>query len=325
MRYDGEVGEPTLPNFFIVGTGKAGTTSLYRYLRQHPQIYMSPLKEPCYFASEIRLDNLSPPYLRHIRRMSKELAERIGDGRPVRPMGWLIKEWDDYVRLFQNVQAETVVGEASVAYLWSETAAANIAAGMPGAKILMILRDPADRAFSQYLHQLAIGLTSASFREHIEKCMQNADRKISVYHPLLEVGLYYQQVRRYLDRFPRNNMRIYWYEEAWRDPNVFLADLFQFLNVDSTFHADTSRKTLERRAPRFAGMNFLAKQFDFTHRLNEFIPSKLRPALRKALFRGGRDLKMDPKDREYLVDYYREDILKLSTLLNRDLSSWLRM
>src|SRR5436853_7057223 len=97
---DEKVPASKLPNFFVVGAGKAGTTSLYRYLQQHPQIYMSPVKEPCYFASEIRLDNLSPAHLRHIRRQSRKLAQHIGDGKPVAPLGWLIKDWEDYLRLF---------------------------------------------------------------------------------------------------------------------------------------------------------------------------------------------------------------------------------
>jgi sulfotransferase family protein len=66
------VREPELPNFLIVGAGKSGTTSLYRYLRQHPQIYMSPIKEPCYFASEIRVENLAPFYPRQTRRMFED-------------------------------------------------------------------------------------------------------------------------------------------------------------------------------------------------------------------------------------------------------------
>src|SRR6266480_2280597 len=101
------MGEPVLPNFFIVGTGKAGTTSLYHYLQQHPQIYMSPIKEPCYFASEIRRENLTSTHLQHIRWMSRKLQD---------PFGWLVSEWNDYVRLFQDVHEETAIGEASVAY-----------------------------------------------------------------------------------------------------------------------------------------------------------------------------------------------------------------
>jgi hypothetical protein len=109
-------------------TGKAGTTSLYRYLAQHPQIYMSPVKEPCYFASEIRPGNLSAPIQRHIRLESKSLTRLLDDGHPTNSMGWLACEWDAYLRLFRHVQNEFSVGEASAAYLWSETAAQNIRA-----------------------------------------------------------------------------------------------------------------------------------------------------------------------------------------------------
>jgi hypothetical protein len=315
--------KPALPNFFIVGTGKAGTTSLYHYLGQHPQIYVSPVKEPCYFASEIRAENLTPSHYRHIRRQSRRLPELLNDGKPSRRLGWLVSEWADYIRLFQNVAAETAIGEASASYLWSETAAANIASCRPDARIVMILRDPSERAFSQYLHQLAVGLTRSTFPEHIQKCMRNVDRKISVHYPFLEIGLYYEQVKRYLDRFPRNNVRIYWYEEAWQQPHRFLRDLFRFLDVDFVFCPDTSRKSLERKAPRFAAVNYTAKRFDIVHRLNELIPPALRPPIRKLLFRPGRGLTMDGSDRRYLIDYYREDITKLAALLNRDLSAWL--
>jgi len=315
--------EPVLPNFFIVGTGKAGTTSLYHYLAQHPQIYMSPVKEPCYFASEIHAGNLTETHLRHIRRMSRQFRDRFPDGQRVRPMSWLIKEWDDYVRLFQTVEGQIAVGEASVAYLWSESAATNIASVIPEAKIVMILRDPANRAFSQYVHQLSMGLTRSSFRQHIEKCMKNTDRKISALYPLLEVGLYSHQVQRYLDRFPRHRVRIYWYEEAWKRPREFLQNLFEFLGVEKTFSPDFSRRSLEGRAPRFAAVNYAAKRFEVMHRVRELVPFGVRPIVRKLLFRRSGALKMDAEDRRYLVDYYREDIVRLASMLNRDLSDWL--
>jgi hypothetical protein len=308
---------PALPNFFIAGTGKAGTTSLYHYLQQHPQIYMSPIKEPCYFASEIRPENLARSHLRHIRRMSRTLPQPLKDGRRARHFGWLVSEWDDYLKLFEGVQAETAIGEASVAYLWSESAAANIASRIPDAKIILILRDPSERAFSQYLHQLTTGLAYSSFREHIQKCMRNRERTISSYYPLLEVGLYSQQIKRYLDLFPRNNIRIYWYEEAWKAPEPFLKDLFTFLRVDPTFAVNTSQRKLPRTAPRFAAMNCVIKRFGIAS------PSWLRCSARTLLFRNERSLKMRSSDRQYLVDYYRDDILNLASLLDYDLSAWL--
>src|SRR4051812_42091221 len=85
--------EPPLPNFFVVGAGKAGTTSLYRYLRQHPQIYMSPVKEPCYFSEEIRVPNLDERFLPNLKRQSRKLPMLLGGHDEGKPMGWLVTEW----------------------------------------------------------------------------------------------------------------------------------------------------------------------------------------------------------------------------------------
>jgi hypothetical protein len=314
------VRQPIIPNFFIVGAGKSGTTSLYSYLRQHPQIFMSPIKEPCYFASEIRVENLTPAYRRHIKRMSQRLPQVLGG---TKPFGWLVSEWDDYLNLFDKVEGHTAVGEASAAYLWSATAARNIFSQRPDARIVMILRNPVERAFSQYLHQLSVGLIHCSFREHIRRCVKNDRNTISPQYPLLEIGLYHDQVKRYLGSFPRRNIRIYWYEEAWRQPFVFLADLFRFLDVDPGYRPDTSRRSLERRAPRFPALNLMLKRFELTHALNDAVPAVLRPVVGKLLFQHGAALQMHPSDRQHLIDYYREDVMKLAALLDRDLSMWL--
>src|SRR5207237_3103982 len=111
-----------------------------------------------------------------------------------------------------------------------------------------------------------------TFREHIDMCLRNRDRRISAHHPFLEVGFYYRQVKRYLNRFPRENIRIYWYEDAWREPNRLLQDLFQFLDVDCAFRPDTSQRSLERIEPRFAALNYATKRFEFAHRLNAVVP-----------------------------------------------------
>jgi hypothetical protein len=312
------------PNFFVVGAGKAGTTSLYHYLQQHPQIYMSPVKEPCFFASELRVENLSRDFARHVERQTRELPRYLGDGLPVKPLGWLVSDWDDYLRLFQKVREEKAIGEATASYLWSKTAAANIHARIPHARIIMILRDPAARAFSQYMHQLAEGLTRYTFREQIERGAGAGGREVSILHPFLEVGLYYRQVKRYLDVFPRENIRIYWYEDDWRQPARMLADLFAFLQVDTGFMPDTTHRSLEQRAPRVAAVNYLLKKSNIWPSVKGFVPAVLRGRLRAMAFRGGRPAAMDPKDRQFLIEYYREDVLALSALLGRDLSRWLR-
>lgn len=315
--------QPPLPNFFIVGTGKAGTTSLYRYLRQHPQIYMSPVKEPCYFADEVRPETLNNRTRNHVALQSRKLATVLQDGQPVKPHGWLAADWEDYLRLFAGVRRETAIGEASAAYLWSPTAAANIHARLPTAKIIMILRDPAERAFSQYLHQLSVGLTGATFRQHLEACARAGTRELSALYPFLEIGLYHQQVSRFLECFPSDQIRIYRYEEIWPRSSQFLTEVYQFLGVDPTFQPDLSRRDHQRRAPRAVALHYFLKSSGLWYPLKALVPAASRSWLRHRAFRRGKSLAMLPEDRLYLIDYYRADIQNLSTLLSRDLSSWL--
>lgn len=310
------------PDFFIVGAGKAGTTSLHHYLSQHPQIYMSPVKEPCYFAEEVRPANLSASIQRHVRQQSKSLSTLLDDGRPVNSMGWLACDWDEYLRLFRNARTERAVGESSAVYLWSPTAAKSIRAYRKDARIVMILRDPAERAFSQYLHQVSVGLTQASFPEHLQTCLAPGRRELGIHHPFLEIGLYTQQVRRYLDCFPRGQIRIYWYEEAWQQPDRLLADVCTFLGVDAAMKPDTSRRMLARRAPRSKAIHYLLKRTGLWQGLRAFAPNNLQPALRRLAFRSSA-IAMAPSERRLLVGYYTDDIRSLSALLDRDLSPWL--
>src|ERR1700722_13551212 len=129
---------PNLPSFFIVGAPKAGTTSLYHYLDQHPEIFMSPIKEPNYFASEIRNENLAEELRELADKDLTEQREFLRGAMTEKRIGGMISEWADYLKLFQNARDEKALGEASVCYLWSRTAAENIRAKIPGAKIIMV-------------------------------------------------------------------------------------------------------------------------------------------------------------------------------------------
>ena len=249
---------------------------------------MSPVKEPCFFASEIRPENLVPEFpAPQFRLQSRPLPKLIRDGKPFDPYGWLPGSWEEYLRLFQDVREETVIGEASAAYLWSPTAAENIRQRIPEARIAMVLRDPSDRAFSQYLHLASVGMTRASFREHLEQSARGGFDKIGPLHPFLEVGLYHQQVKRFLDAFPRDHIRIYWYEEDWGQPARMLADLFGFLGVDDSFQPEMGHRDHERRAPRSLGVHYLLKKLKFWYPLRSLVPDSLRPGFKKLAFRNG--------------------------------------
>jgi Sulfotransferase domain len=282
----------TVPNFFIVGAQKAGTTSLYAYLGQHPQIYMSPVKEPSYFA-----------------------PEQCREG--------FMFSWERYLDLFKGAVEEIAIGEATATYLYSHTAARNIAACVPQAKIIVNLRNPVDRAFSQYLHMLTAGVTRKSFREQIDSSMRCSEEEFGLLWPFLELGRYTEQLKRYFGEFPRSQIHISYYEDLARAPARLLTDLFNFLDVEPNFVADVAHRHNTPRIPRFGSLSHWLKQSGAWPFLRGLAPQALHPRLTWLLMRPRNSLKIDPADRAYLVDYYRGEVAQLSALLDRDLSAWL--
>jgi len=266
---------PILPNFFIAGAPKSGTTSLYHYLDQHPEIYMSPVKEPNYFASEIRLehfsDNLRPRAEQDVAPLRAYLDGPLRDKR----FGGLVTEWSDYLKLFRDAQGHKAIGEASVCYLWSESAARNIRHSIPNARIILVLRNPVEMVFSMYLHTVRSLGKRHTFREAINMGLEQRGGKIDFMHPFLDMGLYHQQVKRYLETFPDQQIRIYLYQEYETEPVRMLADIFRFLNVDPAFSPDLSKRYLEAGSPEV----------------------------------------IDPADRAFLTEFYQDDIAKLTGLL----------
>jgi hypothetical protein len=272
------------PNFFIAGAPKSGTTSLYHYLGQHPQIYMSPVKEPHYFAPEIRLERLSERLRARAERDARVLREYLDGPMRDQRFGGPVTEWQGYLKLFAHADGQKAIGEASVCYLWSESAAANIQGQIPNARIIVVLRNPTDMAFSMYLQSVRGGALSCTFRQAIEMGLAQRGGLIDVWHPFLDLGLYSEQIRRFLKQFGREQVRIYWYEDYSTEPSLLLADIFRLLGVDEDFSPDMSKRYLEAGRP---------------------------------------DIALDAEDRAFLTEFYREDIRKLADLLERDLSGWL--
>ena len=105
---------PSLPNFFIVGVPKTGTTSLHKYLCQHPEIYMSPVKEPCFFATVVRLARVSDALEASATRRDDELRAYLEESMSGPAPTGIITEWTDYLKLFRHVGTQKATGEASV-------------------------------------------------------------------------------------------------------------------------------------------------------------------------------------------------------------------
>jgi hypothetical protein len=229
--------------------------------------------------------------------------------------GGIVSEWEDYLKLFRNAGAAIAAGEASVCYLWSAAAAERIASAVPNARIIMILRDPVERAFSQYLHGLTTGIIRGSFGDQIRAALRGAAQGIGPAYPFLEYGLYRDQVSRYLSLFPRENIRIYDYADYNKEPEPVLADIFRLLEIEAT--PQRPARVLEPQIPRSRSVARASRSFKAA------LPASLRRVAKRALYKSRRSLQMAPEQRDFLRSYYREDVAGLSDLLQRDFGHWL--
>jgi hypothetical protein len=187
----------------------------------------------------------------------------------------------------------------------------------------MMLRDPAERAYSQYLRVVSDGLVRHSFREQVRQSLNGESNHFDVLNPLLGFGLYAEQVQRYLKVFPAENVKIYLYEEYKRSPAETLADLFCFLSVDSSFQPDMSRRMMEPHIPQSVTAAYFLKRYGLWQGIKQWSPRFLRRPLRAAAFRNRTSVVLDAEDRRALRDYYRTDTLRLSQMLDRNLDAWL--
>ena len=283
------------PNFFIVGAAKAGTTAMHRYLDRHPDVYMSAVKEPSYFAPEMRL---STPWATDL---------------------------DRYLELFSPGAERRIRGESTPAYLYCPASAQRLRDFAPDARILIVLRNPLDAVQSVHTEARKFGVEP-------ERTFPAALRASDAGRPELEArpgGLwlryrdvvrYAEQVERYLTAFPPEQVHIAFYDDLVREPASVYAAVLDFLGLDplelATFPAvNPARRVRSLRLQRLI-----------------MAPSTVgtaRPAgpLRRTLVRlntGPTNKQALPDDiRRSLVDDLAPDIERLGRLVDRDLSPWL--
>ncbi|QQE79205.1 sulfotransferase [Alicyclobacillus sp. SO9] len=210
-----------IPDFFIVGAAKAGTSALDYFLSLHPDIYMSRLKESHYFArTEMPLAFTGPGDDVIIRYMTKTLEE--------------------YEALFLDTNPGQVVGESSVYYLNYELVPALIRKSVPNAKIIIMLRNPMDRAYSAYMHLVRDGRERNSFEEGLRL---ETKRKGDGYEPIWwyrELGVYSEPIRRYYNIFGESNVKVIFYDDFKSNSQNVLLEVFEFLDVNPDISIDTS-------------------------------------------------------------------------------------
>jgi hypothetical protein len=309
------------PSFFIVGAAKAGTTAVADYLGQHPQIYMCPVKEPHYFAKDIRLEDLRPLLKKRLRNL--DLNAVIKSEGKTKLHRAFITDTDVYHQLFSFADKELIAGEASPSYLYSEVAAREIHNYNPKAKIIILLREPVSRAFSHYQMDLRLAYTKGSFEEALtEDAAASTDSWGSRSH-YRELGNYSAQVKRYLDVFPENQILILLYDELRADTAATVQKILRFLEVDATTEAlDLSAKN-ETVVSRFN----LGLQSSLAEKIKtKFKPmlgeSALKQKLKKFFYKKPEQSHPAPATEKMLKEYFSKDLQELERLTGINLKAW---
>jgi hypothetical protein len=306
----------TMPNFFIVGAQKAGTTSLYHYLNQHPQVYMSPIKEPFFFDHEMNSKG--------------EVVRREFGGHRQPPRFTNIEE---YSVLFEGVRGEKAIGEATPLYIYAPGTAERIERYVPGAKSIALLRNPADRAYSAFLYAVRMGVEPLT--DFAQALREEPLRMRNGWHYVFHYrsrGLYYQQLKRYYEVFGRERLGVWLYEDMREDPASVVQSVFRFLKVDDTFATDTSLRHNPAGVPASVSARAAIRATDkavwVLRKVLAPTSSTLPLAFKMRRLVQSRVLTepppIDPALREGLVEGYKEDILRVQELIGRDLSTWLR-
>lgn len=284
-----------VPTFFVAGAAKAGTTSVDYYLGQHPDIYMHPYKDiACYFCAQY--------------------------GMPV-----TLREFLGF--LFPQKSGYKLAGDACSDYLAEPDSAKEIAQVFPDAKIIIILRNPADRAFSLYQWMVREGYEYLpTFEEALAAEADRISRKCKgsdLISPSKQAylyrhsGYYSDQIRRYLDHFPAQNLLVMKYDDLKANPENFVKRIYEFLGVDSAFVPKL--KVLNRgRWPMFPAFQYYCRR-----KLTRWLPNRLVAIFLRLNKISSKGMKIEQRTRNGLLKEYADDIRVTETLTGLDLSSWL--
>ncbi len=299
---DKKVGK--FPDFLIVGAAKSGTTSLHHYLVDHPEIYMPDIKETWFFH---QIDN-----------PNKAILEK---------MPWLPLDLPSYTKLFSDAKGDQICGESTPSYLYYyDRTIRNLKKLHPKwqeVKIVIILREPISKVISHYRfvknHQLDPENLSLkqSLRIENERLRQN---KVLLDLFYVDNTKYYQQVKAFKKEF--KNVKVYLYDDLRDDAEALIKDLYQYLEVDSTYTPSTIEKAFNRSnkktKPIFSSID---PYINGKARGRRFIPQKLKDLVKEYLYI---EEKIDAETVQFLKDSFKEDVEKLQDLIDRDLASWLK-
>jgi hypothetical protein len=320
-----------LPNFFVIGAPRSGTTSLYEYLDAHPDVFMSTVKEPDFF-------------IRPSLALAHPLggAERADLDADAARFEELAKDLQSYRSLFAGASGQERVGEASAIYLGNPIAPWHLRGYVPDAKLIAVLRNPTERAFSHLVHAKriyaehgqvgAIGAEGMSVDDAFGAAVDTAlrdgpfDETKSDPEVWVQSGFYHLHLTRFLSYFPAEQLKVFLFEDLTQRPRELMREIFGFLGIDDTFELPTTEAFNASVVPRSQTLfSFFTTKNSLMRKARAVAPTKVRAIAlrtRNRLLGSGKP-PLDADLRGKLDAIYRQDILRLQDHLGRDLSGWL--
>lgn len=294
------------PDFFIVGAPKCGTTAMYEYLKEHPEIFMPEhIKEPNYFNTDLHA------------------------------AVWRCPTLDQYLALFAPASNQKRIGEASVWYLYSKQAAQEIRQFNPSARIIIMLRNPVDMLYS--LHSELVFCLDESIVDFRQALEAEEERKLKRIKPTgtlpveclfyREIGKFSKQVQRYYDIFGRDRVHVIIFDDLKEDPATVYQKVLSFLNVSKDFHPAFEIVNPNKKIRSVALHRFLFFSPHYARRIVRiFLPEKVRwkigTLIHQLNVKREKRAPMDWELQKMMQSEFAADIKALSVLIDRDLSRW---
>jgi hypothetical protein len=301
-----------LPDFLLVGAPKAGTTALHAALAQHPELYLSPVKEPKYYLC----GDSPPPAYR-------------GPGDAHSNQEWIWQR-QRYLDLFAEAGDEQQAGESTPFYLYHRDARRRIAGDLPNAKLIAVLRDPVDRAYSNWMHLWADGLEPCA--DVVSACEREAKRVDAGWAPFWHyrgLGMYGRQLADLYEHFPREQVLVLRYLSLVDSPAETLDRICAFLGVEPGIVGSLPRENVTAHPQATPRHRVVARAARAAAAAGRFLPSTAGMALTRRLEHvlqrsapPRQPLTWD--ERELVLPYFEADIRLLERITGDDFSFWLR-
>lgn len=302
-------------NAVLIGVPKSGSTTLADWLQEHPDVAMSRIKEPNFYASELDPLHFSPAFLRISPDADSDYWAQP-DPLPRRHQAF-VRQPSQYARMWPDTGPNQLRMEASTSYFWSPSAARDLAASNPGVKALVLLRNPVDRAFSHYRMARKYGLVSGSFIEELDRDASGS-ASWGQRQNFAALSLYTDSYQRWSASGAA--LHTYIYEEAFQNPHAFWAEVQQDLGLSAIALPHTERVHAAHDV-RWPALTAFAQH----HWLGRWLVGQIPRSLKKKAIAASlatEPLRLTEVERAKAWTYFADDVARLEGLMGRNLSLW---